>query len=196
MEWSLFLFPRANVVRITASSRACGPGASSRPTGWVRPAAAGPCTVIISSDQLRRVLNPNIPPSYDQAVTGKDKSVKLEEGRAQGQGPAALENVVLEDSPPAYTPISESAREFPLTSPAPLPTYSSHVSDDGMLDNDDDEPLLTWIKPYYLVRMISRVLIVHPKSPCAFTWKVYRTGHIFHFQSFVVWFVSVFKNYQ
>ena len=132
------------MVRITASSRVCGPGDGSRPTGWVRPAAAaGPCTVIISSDQLRRVLNPNIPPSYDQAITGKDKSVKLEEGRAQVQGPAAMETVVLDDSPPAYTPISESGREFPLASPAPLPTYSSHVSDDGMLDNDDDEPLLT-----------------------------------------------------
>ena len=29
-----------------------------------------------------RRFNPNMPPSYDQAVTGRDRSVKVEEGTA------------------------------------------------------------------------------------------------------------------
>lgn len=131
------------MVRITTSSRA----SDVRPTGCVRPGTtAGPCTVIITSDQLRRVLNPNIPPSYDQAITGKDRSIKLEEGMARRQSGAATETLVSDDSPPAYTPVSQSTSEFPSASPTPLPTYSSHISTHVNIEPgkiDDDEPLLT-----------------------------------------------------
>ena len=131
----LFLCPRANVAKTTASSGACYPGGGSMPTGCVQPSApAGHCTVITNSGQLRR--DPN-PPSYDQAVAGKDISVILEEGLAKVQGPAAMETVASNGSPPVYTPVSEPTNELPLASPAPLPTYSAHVSDDGMLGDDD-----------------------------------------------------------
>ena len=131
----MFLSPRANAAKAAASSGACYPGGGWKPTGSVQPSAdADPCTVIISSGQLRRDL---VPPSYDQAVAGKDKSVILEEGLAKVQGPAAKETAVLDDSPPVYTPVSEPTSEFPLASPAPLPTYSAHVSDDGKLGDDD-----------------------------------------------------------
>ena len=153
-----FLSPRPNdYVTITASSRASctgggttatgggttatgggsrATGSGTGPTGCIRP-AAGPYTVSNSSGQRHPGFNPNIPPSYDQAVAGKCKLAKLEEGLAEAQGPVAMETVALDDSPPVYTPVSMSTSEFPLASPTPPPIYSSHVSDDSKMDDGD-----------------------------------------------------------
>ena len=111
-----------------------GPG----PVGFIQPTTAdGLGTLTITSDQLRRVLDPNIPPSYDQAVSGNDKAIKLEEGTSQAQSAVAMETVVSSDNPPAYTPFSQSTNES-STSSAPLPTYDSDVR-----ISDDCDPLLT-----------------------------------------------------
>ena len=133
------------MARIVASSRAYCPDRGARPTGCVRPTAVNPCTVIIRSGQIRHVLNPNIPPSYDQAITGKDKSIKLEEGMAIVPSAVAMETVVSDDRPPAYASLSQSTSQFPLASPTPPPSYSSHTSTHVSSEARklDDDTLLT-----------------------------------------------------
>ena len=51
------------------------------------PSVSGTTTIVITPEDLLlgatgRRFNPNMPPSYDQAVTGRDRSVKVEEGTA------------------------------------------------------------------------------------------------------------------
>ena len=51
------------------------------------PLVSGTTTIVITPEDLLlgatgRRFNPNMPPSYDQAVTGSDRSVKVEEGAA------------------------------------------------------------------------------------------------------------------
>ena len=89
-----------------------------------RPSAPLPRTIIITPDDLGllshacRSVDPNLPPTYDQAVTGKDKSVKVEEGKA-------MENVLNE---------VEEVEEEEEEEESP-PTYSNN-------DDDDVRPLL------------------------------------------------------
>ena len=51
------------------------------------PSVSGTTTIVITPEDLLlgatgRRFNPNMPPSYDQAVTGRDKLLKVEEGTA------------------------------------------------------------------------------------------------------------------
>lgn len=143
----MFLSHRANVLRITTSNGTQGvvriAPVISRPAGAMP--TAGPRTLIITSDQLRRVLNPNIPPSYDQAVTGKDKSVKVEDGMAGVRNGIAMEAMDSDDNPPEYTPFPQSTHGFPSAPPPPPPSSShSPTHDNDELGRfNDDEPLLT-----------------------------------------------------
>ena len=61
-------------------------------------------TVVVRPARDEREDNPNLPPTYDQAVTGKDRSVKVEEGGAAGksnQPSQGTANVPPQGPPPS-----------------------------------------------------------------------------------------------
>ena len=70
---------------------------------------------------LRRSIDPNLPPSYDQAVSGRDRSVKVEDGKG------------VTDLPP---PPEYSADNYGVPS-APVVHENNEVGRDG-----DDQPLM------------------------------------------------------
>ena len=82
-------------------------------------------TIVVQCDRdslmaLRRSIDPNLPPSYDQAVSGQDRSVKVEDGMGMSDLP-----------PPVYTS-HPTAPSLPVVSEE-RPRYPG---------NEDDEPLL------------------------------------------------------
>lgn len=81
--------------------------ARARPPGTT-PTANAPLGVVLTPEDIllgatgRLGRNdPNMPPSYDQAVTGRDKSVKVEEGGVGGVKPVGVANNI---PPPEYAP--------------------------------------------------------------------------------------------
>lgn len=88
----------------------------------------------------RRAIDPNMPPSYDQAVTGQDQSVKVEDGvKDVPSGKAATL-----PPPPQYTPgaaTAAAAGANPSAPTAPLPPVEEQ-DDDNIDDSRDDRPLL------------------------------------------------------
>ena len=83
------------------------------------PSVSGTAIIVITPEDLLlgatgRRFNPNMPPSYDQAVTGRDRSVKVEEGTAS-------------------VPINEPTNEETI----PPPEYIQSGN------NEDQRPLLT-----------------------------------------------------
>ena len=86
-------------------------------TGRPRPSAPTrqPCaTVVLTPEDLLlgatgRRYDPNMPPSYDQAVSGQDKSIKIEEGKS-----GISVNVPSTEPPPEYAPEHPGDDEQPL----------------------------------------------------------------------------------
>lgn len=77
-----------------------------------------PVTIIGPHDN-RRPNDPNLPPSYDHAVTGRDKSVKVEEGK----GISMEMKEIIERGPTAPPPPPFTSNSF-----APPPFTSLHLS--------------------------------------------------------------------
>lgn len=73
---------------------------------------------------VRRSIDPNMPPSYDQAVSGRDRSVKVEDSQGTTDLPP----------PPDYTP-----QAIPVTGPPP-PAEDEERIPAGM--NEEVQPLL------------------------------------------------------
>ena len=116
---------------------------------------------IVITPASNRPNDPNLPPTYDQAVTGKDKSVKVEEGGANGGKPVLPDGAVSSQFPPsALAPTNPQPGTFRATleaenmppppaysqaSPAPVsaPVINSNGDgDDVSLDADDRTRLL------------------------------------------------------
>ncbi|XP_003387314.1 PREDICTED: uncharacterized protein LOC100633597 [Amphimedon queenslandica] len=101
----VFLIPANSI-----SQRNPNPAASSQvnPTARPHPSAPPqrPRTIFITQDDLGllshacRSSDPNLPPTYDQAITGKDKSVKVEEDGV-GADPSVKQEEE-EEFPPSY----------------------------------------------------------------------------------------------
>lgn len=75
-------------------------------------------TVVIRPNDNRRPNDPNLPPSYDNAVTGQDKSVKVEEVPPAAPQPSA---------PPSFEGAGYAAQVPPSggTAGIPPPAYST-----------------------------------------------------------------------
>ena len=96
------------LVPTSMAQRPCAPAPRTvAPPARPRPSAPLPRTIIITPDDLGllshacRSVDPNLPPTYDQAITGKDKSVKVEEGKAMEDVLNEVEEE--EESPPTYS---------------------------------------------------------------------------------------------
>ncbi len=83
-------------------------------------------TVVIRPADNRRPNDPNIPPSYDMAVSGKDKSVAVENGpraeptlRMEETAPPLSVPSYELSNPPAYSSVPRAPRA-PPTLPAAL----------------------------------------------------------------------------
>lgn len=70
--------------------RVCGPGGMAQRTSYAinqpgQPTRHVTRTIVLrAAPGGRRPLDPNLPPTYEAAVTGRDRSVKVEDGRAIG----------------------------------------------------------------------------------------------------------------
>ena len=103
----------ARVVRV---ERCVGPDGYAQRTSYAinrpgQPTRQLTRTLVIRAARDEREDDPNLPPTYDQAVTGKDRSVKVEDGKS-GQSHGAA-NV-----PPGPPPGA------PPTAPGPLPQFA------------------------------------------------------------------------
>ena len=76
-------------------------------------------TVVIRAARDEREDDPNLPPTYDQAVTGKDRSVKVEEGGAGAGGKPS-------DQPPPRRGAANVPPHGPPppTAPGPMPRFA------------------------------------------------------------------------
>ena len=114
-------------------------------------------TVTIRPRETGRPNNPNMPPTYDQAVTGKDKSVKVNAESQQrdrvNQPPPPPQEVPVPASAPTYSvvdrpppPTEQTARGLPpppAYSLSPVPETNSHLDEDSVsLDAEDTARLL------------------------------------------------------
>ena len=78
-------------------------------------------TVVIRPARDERADNPNLPPTYDQAVTGKDRSVLVEGGSTSNQpprGPAGVPNQGVPNEPPP--PVATAPGPMPRFAPPPF----------------------------------------------------------------------------
>lgn len=89
---------------------------NAQPSSQINPAARPhpsappqrPRTLYITQDDLGllshacRSSDPNLPPTYDQAITGKDKSVKVEDGVCTDPAVKQEEEEEEEELPPSY----------------------------------------------------------------------------------------------
>ena len=97
-----------------------GPGGYAQRTSYAinrpgQPTRQLTRTVVIRAAQDEREDDPNLPPTYDQAVTGKDRSVKVEEGGAGGR-PSNQPSQGMANIPPQQGP--------PPTAPGPMPRFA------------------------------------------------------------------------
>ena len=94
-------------------------------------------TVTIRPTDNRRPDNPNLPPSYHHAVTGKDKSVKVQDGTSTAidDRPSA--------SPPPFQAIPPETANFP---PPPaytqVPTLAPVIDDNSDTNDNATQPLV------------------------------------------------------
>ncbi len=100
-----FLLPSARVIGV---ERSVGPEGFTQRTSYLvnqpgLPARQITRTIVIRPNDNRRPNDPNLPPSYDHAVTGRDKSVKVEEGNVGG-APMTSTNQAGATAPPPFTP--------------------------------------------------------------------------------------------
>lgn len=85
-------------------------------------------TVVIRPARDERANDPNLPPTYDQAVTGKDRSVKVEDGsQADGNNLPPTANVPPppqqqqgQATPSAPPPIGNAPGPMPRFAPPPF----------------------------------------------------------------------------
>ena len=97
-------------------------------------------SVIIFVSIAGRPLDPNLPPTYDQAVTGKDRSVKVDEG--QRQDLVAMMPSAPPPSFPTHPPAGPMVPPPPYT-PSPSQTIVNLEDDDDGIDADDRRRLLS-----------------------------------------------------
>ena len=115
----IFLLNRARVVRV---ERCVGPEGYAQRTSYAinrpgQPTRQLTRTVVIRAARDEREDDPNLPPTYDQAVTGKDRSVKVEEGGAGAGGKPS-------DQPPPRRGAANVPPQGPPPPPPPRPNAS------------------------------------------------------------------------
>lgn len=108
--------PSARVVRV---ERCVGPQGYAQRTSYAinrpgQPTRQLTRTVVIRAARDEREDDPNLPPTYDQAVTGKDRSVKVEEGA--GAKPPGQPSQGTATAPPQGPP--------PPSAPGPIPRFA------------------------------------------------------------------------
>ena len=123
MTFIIFLLYRARVVRV---ERCVGPEGYAQRTSYAinrpgQPTRQLTRTVVIRPARDDREDDPNLPPTYDQAVTGKDRSVKVEEGGAGAGGtpsnqPPPPRGGAANVPPPQGPP--------PPAAPGPMPRFA------------------------------------------------------------------------
>lgn len=100
---SLPLFTSPLSARVVGVERSVGPDGFTQRTSYVvnqpgLPARQITRTIVIRPNDNRRPNDPNLPPSYDHAVTGRDKSVKVESDTGADLGP--LPTIIEPSAPP------------------------------------------------------------------------------------------------
>lgn len=105
-------------------------------------------TVVIRPNDNSRPNDPNLPPTYDHAVTGKDKSVRVQESGVKNEPPksdGATPTVPLDAQPSAPPPFNAPAPDGILGEPPPEyspPSAPSHSDEDDPLVHDGTRRLL------------------------------------------------------
>ena len=99
-------------------------------------------TIVIRPNDNRRPNDPNLPPSYDHAVTGRDKSVKVEEGTGVPQSDgAAPVPVTIDGTEPSAPPPAQQLPPPDNISGMPPPAYTPPQANSSNYDHGsgDDE---------------------------------------------------------
>ena len=116
--------PSPSSARVVAVRRVAGPGGLAQQTCYAIEQPGLPTRQITRTVIIRpanqRANDPNLPPTYDQAVTGADRSVKVDDG---GAAPPTSESATSGEMVPS-APLESASIQAPPSSP-PLPPPSS-----------------------------------------------------------------------
>lgn len=133
--------------RVIAVRQVEGPGGIAQQTSYAISQPGCPTRQLTRTVIVRpasgRPNDPNLPPSYDQAVSGADHSVKVDEGQEAGcpqpdAPPAPAEAPVL---PPHMPPRHNSGLPPAYTPPTPSPPTLDDCDDE--IDATDRQHLLS-----------------------------------------------------
>ena len=91
-------------------------------------------TVVIRPADNRRPNDPNMPPSYDMAITGKDKSVAVENG-PRADPTLHTEETTPPPSVPSYELSNPPAYSSVPRAPPSLPTALEEEEEDVAVDD-------------------------------------------------------------
>lgn len=147
---SPLLLPTVTRARVVAVRRVAGPGGIAQQTSYAIEQPGCPTRQVTRTIIVRpiggRPNDPNLPPSYDQAVTGADRSVKVEEGQNLPYPPPP--HVVSPQPPSAPTvPSPPLAANLPYPPPPPHnphlpppPAYDAPAPSAPTLEDSDEIP--------------------------------------------------------
>ena len=134
--------------RVVAVRRITGPDGIAQQTSYAIQQPGCPPQQLTRTVIIRpaggRPLDPNLPPTYEQAVTGKDRGVKLEEGGSSSSSPnpeGAMPSAPPPRPPGGFPPPPPPAgpafpQPPPYTQAPPRPAPSAPTLEE---DNENDD---------------------------------------------------------
>ena len=141
------LSPPTTSARVVAVRRVSGPGGIAQQTSYAIEQPGCPTRQVTRTIIVRpiggRPNDPNLPPSYDQAVTGADRSVKVEDGQNLPHPPPPH---VMSSQAPSAPPNVPPAPDLPYPPPPqnphlpPPPAYDSPTPSAPTLEDSDEIP--------------------------------------------------------
>ena len=140
--------PHTASARVVAVRRVSGPGGIAQQTSYAIEQPGCPTRQVTRTIIVRpiggRPNDPNLPPSYDQAVTGADRSVKVEEGQDLPYPPPPH---VMSSQAPSVPPAPPAAAAgLPYPPPPqnphlpPPPAYDPPTPSAPTLEDSDEIP--------------------------------------------------------
>ena len=125
VAYLLYLFIYVCSARVVRVERCVGPEGYAQRTSYAinrpgQPTRQLTRTVVIRPARDDRSDDPNLPPTYDQAVTGKDHSVKVEGGANPPTGVPPPQGSNTSSPPPQSVPTAPP----PNPPPGPMPSFA------------------------------------------------------------------------
>ena len=129
--------------------RVCGPGGIAQQTSYAVDQPGQPTRIVTRTVVLRpapdgRPLDPDLPPTYEAAVSGRDRSVKVEDGKVNEPvpPPPSAPPPPFSDEPPPPLPPSNVTMAPPYQAVATPAPSAPEIDSDDIIEADSRTRLL------------------------------------------------------